>query len=209
MRSQGIVVVTPGLKFFPNIIEAEKEVYIEAFVPEPTVEAFHEAILDGPPRPYKIELNACLVGPRIHSPAAKFSAIVDGYGRWQAPSSSEPLKAKDHLLACHGKVGPELQTLTGILIDQRQDTEIAAVLEPLRNKVHRPTVIYGGSSGQRHTYVGDAFAPMLAPHGEALRSIEPKDAPSADLPAFPLEHNQQPSVAKPYSGERQLLEPAD
>src|SRR5579871_5951657 len=117
MRSQGIVVVTPGLKFFPNINEAEKEVNVQAFVPEPAVEAFHEAVLDRPSRPYKIELNPCLVDPGIHGPAAKLSAIVDGYGHRQASGSGEPLKAKDHLLARKGEVGPELQALTGILID--------------------------------------------------------------------------------------------
>ena len=208
MRSQGIVVATPGLKFFPNINETEKEVYVQAFVPEPAVEAFHEAILDRPPRPYKIELNPCLVGPGIHGPAAKLSAIVDGYGYRQASCFSEPLKAKDHLLARQGEIGPELQALSGILIYQRQNPKVAPVLEPLRNKVHRPSVVCGSSSGQRYTYVGDTLAPVLAAHGEALRTIEPKDTPSAYLPAFALEHDQQPPIAKPHSRKRQLLEPA-
>ncbi len=145
MRSQGIVVVTPGIKFFPYINEVKKEVYVEAFVTEPTVEAFHEAIFDRPAGAYEIELNSRLVGPSVYSPAAKFCTVVDSYGRWQAPGSSKPLQAKDHLLAGQGKVGPKLQTLSGILIDERQDPEVASVLELLRDEIHRPSLICGSS----------------------------------------------------------------
>ena len=63
MRSQGIVVVTPGLKFFPNINEAKKQVYVQAFIPETTVEALHKAVLYRMTWPDEVQLYAGLVGP--------------------------------------------------------------------------------------------------------------------------------------------------
>lgn len=118
MRTDGIVVVAPGLKFFPNIWKIEEEVYVQAFVPETTVEALHEAVLDWPAWPYEVQLHASLVSPGIHGPTAKLGAVVHGdrkregadiQGNGAANGACRPIFGKHPL---PGEAGHPLGTLS-------------------------------------------------------------------------------------------------
>ena len=120
------------IQVYPYGHEAEKEVHVQAFVEEATIEAFDETIFGRPPRPNEIQFYPGLVSPGVHGAAAKLCAVVHGDRHRQAPGRGQPLEAEDDLLAGERDIRPQQQAFPGKLVDQGQDPEVTAVLQTFR-----------------------------------------------------------------------------
>ena len=59
-----------------------EQLYIQAFIPEPSVEALDKAVLHRLAGPDEVQLHSMLIGPTVHDPAAKLRPIIhrDGFG---------------------------------------------------------------------------------------------------------------------------------
>ena len=76
MRTKVVIVLPPGLKFNPHIVEGEKQADVQAFVPEPPVEAFDESVFNWPAGADKVEFDPRSIGPCVDGSAAKLRTIV-------------------------------------------------------------------------------------------------------------------------------------
>jgi hypothetical protein len=71
-----VVVAPPSLDLFLSILQAQKSVLIQAFLPETAVERFDEGVIRGLPRPGKVQDHAMGVGPQVDFLGDKLRAVV-------------------------------------------------------------------------------------------------------------------------------------
>ncbi len=77
---QMVVVHTPFFKLFPRVLDAPKQVRVQALIPQPSVEAFDEPVIHRLAGAYEVKFHSVLIGPCVQSPAAKLRAILHGDG---------------------------------------------------------------------------------------------------------------------------------
>ncbi len=58
--------------------EGEKHVYVQALIPQPTVEALNISVLHRLAQPNEIQLNAGMIRPRVHCPTGELASSVHG-----------------------------------------------------------------------------------------------------------------------------------
>ncbi len=80
-----IVVLTPGFDLFLCIMQAGKDMLVEAFVPELSVETLDVGILGRLPWLNKVQFNPVFIGPGIHRLTDEFGPVVDGNDFGQTP----------------------------------------------------------------------------------------------------------------------------
>ena len=55
IRPASVVVLPPRFKFFPRILHREEQVGVEAFIPQPAIEALDQTVLHRPAGPDEVE----------------------------------------------------------------------------------------------------------------------------------------------------------
>src|SRR3546814_8586792 len=71
-----VVVLPPSLDDAACLVEAREHLLVQAFVPEPAVEALHEGVLGRLPRGDVVPFHAPAVGPLQHCPRGQFRPVV-------------------------------------------------------------------------------------------------------------------------------------
>src|SRR6185295_1694518 len=72
-----VVMVTPAFQFFACLIQRCEPFHVEAFIPQPAVEALDEAVFHRSPRSDEAELHARLDRPELHRTPSELTAIVE------------------------------------------------------------------------------------------------------------------------------------
>ena len=73
-----IVVVLPGCKHGPRVVERREFGYVQAFIAEPAVKRLAKPVLDGLSRPNKVELHATLPRPFVQCSRGEFGPVIHG-----------------------------------------------------------------------------------------------------------------------------------
>lgn len=81
-----------------------------------------------------------------------------------------------------------------MLIDQRQDPERTAYLEPIRGNIHRLPLIGTGCRWGRGADAGRTLAALSTLHAQIFLSVEPVDQVVAVLQAFATVQPKQPAI---------------
>src|SRR5579863_264095 len=71
-----IVVMPPSRKLLPRLVQGREPLHVQAFVPQPPVEAFDESVFHRPPRTNEDQLNAVSHRPGFEGPTSEFAAII-------------------------------------------------------------------------------------------------------------------------------------
>lgn len=79
MRSDLIEVRPPRLDL-AGVVQRQDPVHGEAFIAQPTVEAFHEGIVGRLSRSAEVQHDTVYVGPMVERPRDKFRAVA----HWEA-----------------------------------------------------------------------------------------------------------------------------
>src|SRR6266550_3547238 len=82
------------------------------------------------------------ISPAIERLGNKFWAVVDLNANRYASTRSHAVQHIDHVLAPDCLVHPDRQTLACIRVDQRQRAELAAVMQLITDKIHRPAFVH-------------------------------------------------------------------
>jgi hypothetical protein len=76
VRSHGVVVLLPGGEFDAGVTDRGEQRLVQAFVPEPPVEAFHEAVLHRLSRRDVVPVDAPLLAPSQDRHTGQFGAVA-------------------------------------------------------------------------------------------------------------------------------------
>ena len=82
MRSDFVIIPTPVLDGVPGMFQTYKPIDVQAFIPQPAIEAFNEGVLDRLAWANEVQFDASLVSPLIQRLTSKFRTIVDGDDFW-------------------------------------------------------------------------------------------------------------------------------
>ncbi len=72
VRPFPIVFDSPPFDFAAHVVERDEDLFVEALLAEPAVEALDEGVLDRSARLDELQLHPALVGPLIGHAASKF-----------------------------------------------------------------------------------------------------------------------------------------
>ncbi len=124
-------------------MEEGKNRFIQAFVPQPTIEALNEGILRRLARFDKTHLNVMFLAPVEHGLRGKFGAVIRQRDLWPAVLLDEPVQEVGDPLATDGEVHPYPSAFPRTVIDHGQAPEPSSVHQLIRYEVHRPALVRG------------------------------------------------------------------
>lgn len=145
-----VVVHSPGGQFPGHLGHAPEQFHIQAFVPEPSVEALDIAILRGPAGADEGELDLVQVGPGVHDLAGELAAVVHRDRDRFIPVQEGPIQGFRHIGAPEPRLGMQGDALPGELVFDGQNPELPPILQPLMDEIHAPALV--GPSGQFHDH---------------------------------------------------------
>ena len=85
MRSGDVVVLLSARQLLADIVEREEHFHVQTLIPEPSIEALDEAVLDRLAWPNNIQLYPVAVSPGVHDATGKLTPIAHGEGPGCAP----------------------------------------------------------------------------------------------------------------------------
>lgn len=94
MRATDIIIVPPRLDQASGLRDRPEPVYIQALVPERSVEGFYIRIIGRSSRPGEVQLHVMMVGPQINDPSRKLGAIVGKKCPWGAAQIDQPVQCR-------------------------------------------------------------------------------------------------------------------
>jgi hypothetical protein len=141
MRTRFIIIASPTFQFLSCVRQTGEHLSIEALVPQPSVEAFHVAVLDGTAGLDKVQFHSHLMCPDIHRLTRELTTVIGRDGFWYATKSNQPFHLLDYFLACLRAICMDAQTLSCVLIDYRQNAEPSVVGPSVTPEVHTPSLI--------------------------------------------------------------------
>lgn len=114
------VVLLPVGELLADILQIREHLDIQAFIPQPTIEAFDQPIINGLARSDELELNVMPVGPSLHGPTRELTAVVHRDRSGHPAVMDNRLQGRGHLCASQRPLGQEEQTFPGELITTGQ-----------------------------------------------------------------------------------------
>ncbi len=66
--------------------------FVQAFLAQPSIEAFHHRIVCGLARSAEVQLNASFISPFVHHLADELAAVI-GFDRWKVTANGSPVEA--------------------------------------------------------------------------------------------------------------------
>src|SRR6516162_1994831 len=94
-------------------------------------------------------------------------------------------------------VGIGAQTLSGVLIDHRQNPEPSPVHQAVTHKVHAPALVRKTSFWKRYARLGRSFASLLRSHLQPFLSIKTVHTLGIYAPTFSPQQHRQSSITVP------------
>lgn len=144
MRAVGpsvIVVVHPGFGDGSGFLEAGEPVLVQAFIPEPAVEAFAGPVLHGFPRLDEVVVDATLMAPLVEGPARELRPVVRQYLIRAASLVDDPVQHTRHPEARKAGVHLDGQALPGEGVHDVEGADAPSIGQSVRGEVHGPLLI--------------------------------------------------------------------
>ncbi len=107
----------PGMPGQVSILDAVKQLHVQALVSKPSVKTLYVAILRRLTRPNKFQLDAVPVSPLIHRPRIKFRAVVHSNAPRITTQPSRAIEAPRDLLSRERSVGLKHHTFSTKVVD--------------------------------------------------------------------------------------------
>src|SRR6266481_3625107 len=146
--------------------------------------------------------------PEVHRLARKLTAVVRGDRFRCTAQCYQPVQLFCDLLARRRAVGMHAQTLSGVLIDDRQNSKPSSVRQPLAHKVHAPTLVRKSGFWKPDSHLRGTLDSLLRPHLQCFFPIQPVNAFGVYAPTFSPQQHRQSSITVPNPPTRDAHEPA-
>jgi len=179
---------------------------VEAFVAKAPIDAFRERVLRGLARLNVLDVDAVPGGP-LHEPKAReLAAVVAHDATW---ASARADCGVEHLGDRGGwKRRPRMQRdrLPCEVVDGREDTIPAAVIELVVHEVHAPSL--AGAARERCRLADDALEAFSLPasHREPFFAVDASHPTLPDRKALALEEPVHTAVPEAWMGVRRLTQ---
>src|ERR1700682_1749228 len=102
--------------------------------------------------------------PKVHRLARKLATVVRGDRFWCTAECDQPVQMFCDLLARLRAVGIRAQTLSGVLIHDRQNPKPSSVRQSLTHKVHAPTLVRKSGFWKPDPHLRGPLDPLLRPY---------------------------------------------
>src|ERR1700719_2025322 len=141
--------------------------------------------------------------PKVHRLARKLATVVRGDRFRCTAQYDQPVQLFADLLARLRAVGIDAQTLSGVLIDDSQNSKPSPVRQSLAHKVHAPALVRKSGFWKHDSHLCGALRPLLRPHLQCFFPIRRVNAFGIYAPTFSPQHHRQSSitVADPRAGQ--------
>lgn len=205
-RSLGVVIKPPGFNEYPGVFEIEEPVLVEAFVAHGSVEALDEGVLDRFTGLLdELQLHAVLVGPSVERLARELRAVVRQDAFRMPQFSDEAVEHSATPVTAQGGVHLGSETFTGVVVDDIQGPDPAAIGELVAHEVHRPAVVAVTSCFRLLAAPQSRFSLLSHRDLELLFAVNAVDALVVVTEAFtPKRISQQPVAPAPSLRRRSL-----
>src|ERR1700730_1303017 len=145
--------------------------------------------------------------PKVHRLARKLTTVVRGDRLRCIAQCAQPLQLFADLLARLRAVGIQAQTLSGVLIDDRQNSKPASIRQSLTHKVHAPALVRKSGFWKPDPHLRRTLDPLLRAHLQCFFSIEPVNAFGIYPPTLSPQHYRQSSISVPDPRGGQIPQP--
>src|SRR5215211_4871462 len=201
-----IVVQPPGLDELARVSQAEEPVLVQALVPQPSVEALHERVLDGLAGRDEVQLDARRVRPLIEHPTGQFGAIVQHQLPWGAAFAHHLSQYLDDPLPGQRGIDLDGQGLAGERVQYGEQADPSPPRQRVTHEVEAPLHIRATRPSRRSAW--DSYTPLPATptHGKSRFAVQPLHPLVVDRVALPLQQHVQTTIAEPPPFPGQLAQ---
>src|SRR5271168_2764605 len=162
MRPFPIVLDAPRFDLVPRIVECKEDVFIQAFVAQPCLEALDVRVLNRLARFDELQPYPMLIGPLVERPAAQLGTVIRLNRQGQPARGVQSLQDPGNTLASKRQVDFDSETFAAPLIEPRERAEVASANQAVMNEVDRPGLIRRHRSLACHPQMAQPLAPALA-----------------------------------------------
>jgi hypothetical protein len=170
--SDHVIILPPLLQFSPGLPHRGEQPLVEAFIPEPTIEAFDERILRRLSGCVVMPFDVALLRPAQDLHAGEFRPIVaDDHMRLAALADQGCQFAR---YPCTGQrcVGCQRKAPPAIVFDHGQDAEPAPVNKAVGDEVQAPALVCPLRQGHRRTRFQSPLAATPATHPQVFLALD-------------------------------------
>jgi len=195
MRSCFVVVLLPGGEFDAGMPDRGEERFVQAFVAEPSVEAFHEAVLHWFAWRDVVPLNGSLLAPSQDRHAGQFRAVVADNGlRLGATLPDQRVEFPCNTDARQRRIRHQGKAFACEVVDDGEDAEPATVREGVRHEVQRPSLVRPIRQRHRRPRAQSPLPTAAAAHLELLFAIKTPKLLLVHRDPFPGQQQMQTSI---------------
>ena len=133
----GTVRIRPGFQF------GSEQLSIEQLVTQPTVEAFHEAVLPGGSRLNVARVDVQVAEMTLDSLGDKLGTIVGAHILWPGSLLEETVQLSRDILSRDASCNQDSEAFPSVFIDDRHDLQLPTILGAVVEEVVASRSTYG------------------------------------------------------------------
>jgi hypothetical protein len=180
---------------------------VQEFIPQPSIEALDEGVLDRLARRDVMPGHPAVVRPAQDRIRGEFAAIVADHHPGLALLMDQPIQLPHDPQAGERGISHQAKAFAGAIVDDGQNAEAASVDELIRDKVQRPAVVGGKADRHRRSRPDRPLAAAAAANGQLLLPVEAEQPLVIDHIALPPQKNMKPAIAEPAPLVRHRFHP--
>ena len=138
MRPFIVIHPHPGMAHHFGFLDPVEAIRVQHFFPEASVVALHVAVLVGFAFLNEFHFDGSVFGPYSQLFSDELRTIIHPDFLWCAPPGDELIQLTDHTLAGQRSIHGHQQSLTIMVIDDVQRTEVHTIIQRVVYKVHAP-----------------------------------------------------------------------
>ena len=148
VRPVVVVIKLPGGQDGPGVRQGGEQRLVQAFVTQPPVEAFDEAVLLRLARRDVMPVDPAILRPLEDRHAGQLGAVVADHGQRRAASADDGVQLPRHAGAGQRRIGDQTEAFPREVVDDAENAEAPPVVQRVRHKVQRPALVR--PLGQEH-----------------------------------------------------------
>jgi hypothetical protein len=113
---------------------------VEAFVPQPAVEALDERMLLRLSGRDVVPRDAMLLSPAQHGQAGELGTVIGNNHSWAIAAGDDGIKLAGDTQARQRRIGDQRQAFASEIVDDCQDAKPPAIGERVREKIQAPAL---------------------------------------------------------------------
>ncbi len=167
-----VVILAPQGDDLPGLGQGLEPVLVEAFVPEPAVEAFDIGVLGGLSRLDQDVLDASCLQPGHEGPAGEFRAVVGPDGLRVTSEACCALQHPGDIGPGHRQIHRDVDALAGEVIGDGQAFDSPAIGQCVADEVQAPGLVGTRGGNQRCALAAVLPGLVALAHRQALLAVE-------------------------------------